>query len=154
MTHVNSLVCLLSLAIIPGERVTIEHVDRVEINHVYNPHGHLVLDQVIWWNWSLSEDCWRVVDWRMLKNVRRHDDQQAARWNADHPDGPPYVARWIGGHATPHRVPGGFASQWWDETSGKRRQVKATTRLETWTAHDRELIERETLPEANRQRLK
>lgn len=135
-------------------RPTVDHCDRVEVNHVYNGDGSLVLDQVIWWRWNVRQCHWEVIDWRLIQGGRKVDDEKRRQWDKDNPDGPPYVAEWIGGHATPQRDGCVWVSDWHDEKSRKWRRVIATQCLETWTSFDRELVEREVLGESQRCHLR
>lgn len=145
---------LLLLALNPPSQPTVDVVDRVEINHFYNDDGNLVFHQLILWNWSHHDDRFEVVDWRILRGVRRCDPLKKAQWKAEHPDGPPYVPEWIGGHATPHKERCGYVSEWYDEKSRKNRRVVATTFIETWTDVDREIVNREYLPPHKRRNLR
>jgi len=145
---------LLLLAINPPSQPTFDRVDRVELSHVYNDSGALVLDQVIWHSWSVNDCRYQVVDWRLLQGCRRHDQATADQWCRDNPEGPPYVAEWLGGHATPHREGSYWVSDWFDEKTRTWRRVLADQMLETWTLGDPELAEREVLPEARRRKLR
>lgn len=145
---------LLLLALNPASQPVFDAVDRVEVNHFYNGDGCLVFDQIIWWDWNVSHSRWDVVDWRLLKDVRKVIEADQREWDRNFPDGPPYVAEWIGGHATPHHEPCGWVSEWYDEKTLKYRRVVAKTCDESWTDFDRELIEREQLPEQHRRRLR
>jgi hypothetical protein len=144
---------LLLLAINPQSHQTFDRVDRVVISHVYNGDGGLALDQVYWQRWSVNFDRWDIVDWRLLEGVRRHDQQACEQWTRENPEGPPYVAKWIGGHATPRREGRYWVSDWFDAKSKKWRRVVADQVLELWDACDPELLAREVLSEANRERL-
>ena len=144
---------LLLLAISPPSHPKIDFVDRVEVNHVYSDAGELVFDQICWWAWSLDDDRFHVVDWRLLRGVRSGDPDGEMKWALTHPDGPPYVAEWIGGHATPRRERCGWVSEWYDEKSRKWRRVVATTCIESAFCVDIELNERLILPESRRRGL-
>lgn len=116
----------LVLAILPQEAaVCRESVDLAEVNHYYDEQGRLVFDQVIFWDWD--HDCCRhqVVAWRLVK----------------HPSLMPY-RDWRGG---------------WSVTfvDGETlRDVSAPAFRETWTQHDPELEERQTLPKEKRRELR
>ena len=144
---------LLLLAMNPFGRPLLDFVDRVEVNSVFNCDGSLVFDQVFFSDWNEDESRHDVVAWRILKDVRKHDAADAIRWNAEHPDGPDYLPRFIGGHATPHREPCGWVSEWLDEKCGRWRRVVARECIWTSSDYDRELAEREIMPESDRRRL-
>ena len=135
------------------EYVIVDSTDRVEVNHVFSNEGRLVFDQIIWWNWSLDNDCYEVVDWRLLKDVRCEKENRRRVWEADHPKGPPYLAEWHSGHACPVKRQGVYVSEWRDEKHNVMRRVWAATSLETWSNYDREIVERDILPEAARKFL-
>ena len=105
--------------------VLTDRVDVVELNHFYNGNGELVFDQVVWWDWNSAESRYDVVDWRLLKGVRRENEEDKRKWDNEHPDGPPYVPEFVGYHATPRRIRDEWVSDWHDEKSGRRRVVRA-----------------------------
>lgn len=139
---------LLVLAIQPAPSWLIhDHADLVEINHFYNAENEnrLVFDQIIWWD--LIDGEYRVVAWRILKNVRENRVPPAR------PIGP---ARFVGGHATPQydRSLGMWVSTWFDEKQNDLfRRVTALTYRETWTPYDPELVDREFLECSKRRGL-
>lgn len=138
------ILCALILGISFGVRVEHDRVDRIEVNHVFDPvTGGVAFDQVIFWDDNRETAKPDVVAWRMLKNVRRCDCAAEAKWR--------YVAPFIGGHATPKREGNGYVSEWND--GSRFRRVTAPTFVETWTTHDRELVERDVLPESRRRGL-
>jgi hypothetical protein len=145
---------LLLLAINPQSHLAFDRVDRITISHVYNGDGSLVLDQVIFETWSVNSCRWEVIDWRLLEGVRRHDQQACEAWQRENTDGPPYVAAWIGGHATPRREGRYCISEWLDGKSKKWRRVVADQVFERWDDFDPELRAREILPEAMRRKLR
>ena len=145
---------LILFAINPQSHPAFDRVDSVVVNHVYSNDGRLTIDQVYWRDWSVNSCCWNVVDWRMLVDVRRPNAEAEQQWNRENPDGPPYVAEWIGGHATPRRDGRYWVSDWYDEKSKKWRRVVADQYAETWTDFDEELKAREILPEHLRRKLR
>ena len=117
------------LAILPGEQVTVDEVDLVEVNHFYVDNGRLlVFNQIIYYDWSDTACRFQVRDWRLIKSP----SQIPLRDWRD----------------------GGYASEWEDfnQRNGLRR-VKAKSARETWTQHDPELVEREFLPQEKRKPL-
>lgn len=141
------LFCALSLN---GHAELTDSVDLVEVNHFYNSSGELVFDQVIWLEWNTDKGRYDVVDWRLLRNVRLGNSDDKWTWDTEHPEGPPYVESFIGGHATPTRVSDRWESYWLDEKCGKWRTVRAKHYRETWTDWDVELVARTVLPEEQR----
>lgn len=147
-------IVLLLLALNPLDHAIHDAVDRIEVNHVYNQDGGLSFDQWIGWDWNIRKSRWDVVAWRMMRDVRRECQMQKRQWEREHPDGPPYVAEWIGGHAEPTRIVNGWVSQWYDEKSHRLRRVTSSTYIETWTHWDREVVERQILSESMRRQLR
>jgi len=141
---------LLLLAAAPAEPPLVERVDRIEINHVYDHDGGLILDQIILWDWNPAESRFDVVDWSILRDCRQEDAADCRRWQREHQDGPPYVGRFTPGD--PLIVPvrgGGYL-----DFSHPTRRITAPILLETWTDHDREMFERAILPELSRRPLR
>lgn len=134
--------------------VVSDRVDMAELNHFYGRDGSLVFSQVVWWDWNVSEGRWDVVDWRLLKDVSVEIPEAKRAWELAHPDGPPYVPLFIGGHATPVRCGSRWVSEWHDEKSGKPRRVIAAFFKESWTDWDVELVAREDKPQERRRGLK
>lgn len=129
--------------LLPSRTVVVDHVDRIEINHVYDGDGNHVLDQVIFWDWIPGESDFQVVDWRLLKDVRDPiTDRQRHAWRI-RPCSPPPVGRWRGGHAYPRPVGDDrYVSEWFDGRHEVWRKVSSPLFLRTWTSYDRELVER------------
>lgn len=144
---------LFLMAVNPLGRPLVDFVDRVEVNTVFNCNAQLVFDQVFWSDWNEDESRHDVREWRILKGVRLHVEDDAICWRAEHPDGPEYLPRFIGGHATPHREKCGWVSEWLDEKCGKWRRVVARECIWTSSNYDREIAEREILPENQRRIL-
>ena len=119
-------VLLVGLGSTPRDEVTIDRVDLVELNHFFDDHGKLVLDQLIFYDWSPAESRYQVRAWRLLKNPAQVPKRDAA-------DGG-YVARWHDGSVL--------------------RKVYARQFRETWTQYDPELVEREFLPKDKRRDLR
>jgi len=146
------ILCLAVLSAIPREQCCRDVVDVIEVNHVLDGNGSLVFDQVIFWRWRPLESHYRVVGWRMLRNVREEPPIKQMRaepkcWK------PP---KWKGGHATPirrHDRGGWWLSQWRDEKDRVFREVAAPMYRETWTLHDPEVDDRKWLPDNRREGL-
>lgn len=120
--------CLLLLASCtasPVNDVAYDRVDLVEVNHFYDDKGHLVFDQIIFYDWSASRRRFNVRDWRLLKSPAQMPQRD---WRDDS-----YVALWHDG--------------------GVLRKVRADSFRESWTQYDPELIERAFLPKNMRREL-
>lgn len=108
---------LLALALSsasPANLITTDQVDMVEVNHLYDEQGRLLFDQVIYYDWSPEQRRYNVRAWRLVK--------------------------------TPSQLPtrhvsGGYISLWHDDRT--LRRVIATSRRESWTQYDPELVERQ-----------
>jgi hypothetical protein len=152
-------IAIAALGMLPDESVVAQRVDRIEVNHVYDCSGNLVLDQVIFWDWNASESRFDCVDWRLLRGARLAvNEDQRRRWQRCGGQGvvPPPVGKWRGGHAYPRRdhAARAYVSEWYDEKSEVWRCVTSPIFLETWTAYDPELVARTILPQDQRRKLK
>lgn len=121
-------VYMAALSLSPADRVTVDQVDMIEVNHFYDDQGRLVFDQLIYYDWSPTHSRYQVRDWRLLKSPA----QVPLRDWRD----------------------GGYVSEWQDfkQRNGLRR-VKAKSVRETWTQYDPELVEREFLAQEKRAEL-
>jgi len=117
---------LVAFGIAPQEDVTRESVDLIELNHFYDEHGRLVFDQVIFYDWALSESRYNVRAWRLVKNPSQLPQRD-----------------WSGG---------GYSAMWQD--GEQIRHIRSKSIRETWTQYDPELVEREYLPKEKRKELK
>jgi len=106
----------------PHEMVLKDSVDLVEVNHYHDARGQHVFDQLIFYDWSSQKRRFQVRAWRLIKN----ENQMPRR---DHRNG-----NWL--------------VRWHDD--GAMREVTATSRRETWTQYDPELVERDNLPQEQR----
>jgi hypothetical protein len=121
----NGIVLLLAFAVLPMEGGPVrDHVDLIEVNHIYGPEGHPVFQQVIFYDWE-GED-YVVVAWRGLKSADQWPQRNYAK--------------------------GGFTTAWHDD--GALRRVDADAVRETYTQYDVELEARETLPKELRRELR
>lgn len=112
------------------EAVIEERVDTQEINYVFDNQGKLVLDQIIWyrWRWWNGKYECHLVDWRLCFKC----------------PGCYYV----------DRLPSGDRrTVFYDEKSGVIRIIIAKVHDETRSLYDREMTERDRLPEARRELL-
>jgi hypothetical protein len=109
--------------------VVLDRVDLVEINHFHDDQGRLILDQLIFYDWSPADSRYHVRAWRRistpaqipLRNWRNRD----------------FVAIWHDG-----------------KDRDVLRKVHARMIRETWTQYDPELVEREFLPQEKRRDLR
>lgn len=110
----------------PSNDVLADQVDLVEINHFYDEQGRLVLDQIIFYDWSAAQARYQVRAWRLLKTpaqIPRRD------WN-----GKQFVAIWHDGDTL--------------------RKVRANQLRESWTQYDPELVEQQYLAKEKRVELR
>lgn len=121
-----ALLITAALAIAPRPDVARECVDVVELNHFYDEHGRLVFDQVIFYDWSASDERYQVRAWRLVKSPQQIPQRD---WG-----GRGYSATWTDGELI--------------------RQISAASFRETWTQYDPELLEREHLPKEQRRELR
>jgi hypothetical protein len=121
----------------------------VELNHVYDPQGGLIFDQVIWWEWNPLCQRLQVVDWRLAKGCRICE-ADAILWRLRQPNGPPYVPEFAHGHCVPLKEGKRYVSRWWDEKDQRYRVVIADGYRETWSSCDPELLDREVFPVSKR----
>jgi len=139
---------MLLLLIALQSRLLTDQVDVIEVNHFCDAEAKLVFDQVIFWRWNPWESHYRVVAFRILKDVRGKSDK---------PDDDSRLPPWIGGHASPDKRwdrGGQWVSHWWDELDKVYRMVTAPSFRETWTQYDPEVEDRQWLAMGNRAGLR
>jgi hypothetical protein len=124
MYAIVSAALFLSTSIVSAHDASVvkDVVDLVEVNHYHDARGEHVFDQLIFYDWSNQTRRFQVRAWRLIKS-----DSQLPR--RDHRQN-----HWL--------------VRWHDD--GVLREVTATSRRETWTQHDPELVERENLPQDQR----
>jgi hypothetical protein len=108
--------------------VAFDRVDLIEINHFYDEQGRLVLDQLIFYDWSPSDGRYHVRAWRRVSSPAQIPLRD---WRSGD-----YVAIW---HDSKER--------------DVLREVRARSVRETWTQYDPELVEREFLAQEKRRDL-
>ncbi|RCS52767.1 hypothetical protein DTL42_07995 [Bremerella cremea] len=122
---VASILSMASLGASPAETDLVDHVDLIEINHLYDLQGRHVIDQLIFYQWESASQRFQVRAWRLLKT----DDQLPRKsWNQDK-----------------------FICHWRD--LNVYRKVYADNVRETWTTSDPEVLERNMLPIEKRSEL-
>jgi hypothetical protein len=109
-------------AVLPEADVACDHVDLVEVNHVYDLEGKPVLVQAVFYEWRPVQGEYHVRAWRLLKS----NDQRPTR----------------------DFVRGDWAMIFHD--GGILREVRAAAFRETWTQYDVERYERDRLPQEYR----
>ena len=117
---------ILMICSIFTREALVDHVDLIELNHFYDDNGRLVLDQLIYYDWSYEDNRFQVRAWRLFKK-----DSQLPVYNSLDKN---YAARWYDGQIL--------------------RKVYAKHFRETWTYYDPELTEREFLGKDKRRELR
>jgi hypothetical protein len=123
------LLCLLAIVADGGRRGAIEdRVDVIEINHFVNDCGAVQLDQIIFYDWSTSQDRYLVRAWRTLKDPAQ----------------------------LPMKLPNGtYQASWHDSRDGNvLRKVTARSVIETTTTYDPETVNQEYLDRNARRELR
>lgn len=117
---------LVLLAEIPREPETlVDHVDRIELNHVQSIwDGSETLCQVIYWRWSVEDRCYHVAAWRTSTSATARFKRDGREWVETREDGL------------------------------VRREIRSPQFRETWTLHDPELEDRKTYPPELRRGLR
>ena len=114
---------VILLCIVPVESTAVETVDSAELNHYFNGQGGIIFDQIIFRHHG------EIVAWRLIKTPGQGPRRD-----------------WLAG---------GYVTTWND--GDKLRQVRVQSYFETWTQDccegDREINEREHLPQERRRQL-
>ncbi|MEW4455219.1 hypothetical protein AB1L30_21300 [Bremerella sp. JC817] len=122
---VASILTMASMGASPVETHVVDRVDLIEINHLYDLQGRLVINQLIFYQWDSASQRFQVRAWRLLKT----DDQLPRKsWNQDQ-----YVCHW--------------------KDMNVHRKVYANNIRETWTTQDPEVLERNMFPIEHRSEL-
>lgn len=116
----------LLLAILPLSEVREDAIDLIEVNHFYDDGGGLVLEQLIFWQWSKDAGTFRVVAWRLLNRPSQRPQRDFNR--------------------------GGVRCVWRDGEI--LRCVRASAMVETWTQYDPEVVDRQYLKRCERRGLR
>lgn len=128
-TAATFAVCLAVCGASPATKIADECVDLIEINHFHDDQGRPVFDQIIFYDWSLTDHRYQIRDWRLLKNP----NQLPLRRTSD----------------------GEYVAVWSDfKNRDVLRKTQAKLVRESWTQYDPELVEREFLPEGKRRKLR
>ena len=103
-----------------------DDVDTIELNHVYDGDGRLILSQLIFWNWNEHSARPHVVAWRL----------------------------WKPGQPTPLRdwLRGGYVL--WLRDGQTLREIRSPAFRETWTQFDPEIQDRSRLSQDRRRGLR
>ena len=122
---VASILTVASMGASPVETHLVDRVDLIEINHLYDLQGRLVINQLIFYQWDSASQRFQVRAWRLLKS----DDQLPRKsWNQDQ-----YICLW--------------------RDMNVHRKVYAHNVRETWTTYDPEVMERNLFPIEHRSEL-
>lgn len=121
----TAAIVIAACCMIPVDGVVVDHVDEIEINHLYNAEGERTLDQVIFWNWPKHHERPQVVAWRL--------------WDAKKP------------MPTRNKVTCRTELTWID--GEQPRRVVAKVWRETWTQYDPEVEDRRFLSQNERLEL-
>lgn len=142
----------------------VDVVTITEVNHYYDTNGRIIFDQIIYWDWSIADNRYNIVDWRILKNSRKKLTEKEYRELSEKQP----ILKMIGGSAV--RAPvvpdflwdspiipslhtnGMYQATWFD--GDVIRTVKSFQFRETWTQYDPELENRNFLPKEYRRLLK
>jgi hypothetical protein len=127
-TAATLAVCLAVCGASPSPKISEERVDLIEVNHFHDDQGRPVFDQILFYDWSPSDQRYQIRDWRLLKNT----NQIPLRSTKD----------------------GDYVAVWSDFKSRDiLRKTQAKLLRESWTQYDPELVERDFLPEGKRRKL-
>jgi len=121
----GATICLLVSGYEPLPATVCDTVDLIEINHCYDQRGQLVLDQLIFYDWSPRKSHYDVRAWRLLESPIQTPRKDVATGR--------YVAIWRDGKIL--------------------RKVVAKNVRESWTRYDPEMVERRFLGRAQRRDL-
>jgi len=82
------LLILMSLAIVKADVNTAsDHCDLIEHNSYHDASGRLVLDQLIFWEWSPSLDRYHVREWTLSDNDKQPQrDYRSGLWITKYTD--------------------------------------------------------------------
>ena len=116
---------VVAVCSLPVEFVKNDRVDVIEVNHCYDENGHLVFNQVIFWDLWDQDSGFHVVAWRLVKRPAQFPYRDWKR--------------------------GGYAAVWHD--GELLRRVRAKAMRETWTQYDPELEDRQPVPTQYRRGL-
>ena len=160
-----------------------DEVDLIEINHLYNNSGSLVLDQVIYYKFKptfvfkngdrTSGHDLEIVDWRCIpKHLAREQlsgkeliDKRNAfvqEWKNKYPksEPPPFTPSFIGKTYIPRKdySTGNYYQIFFDTSYSQRsaylpRKIKSKAVIETWTQYDPEVDARRLVPDDQRIKL-
>lgn len=110
---------------IPPDLTVTDQVDRVEINRYYDDNASHIFDQAIFYDWCYSTNRFQVRAWRLIRSPAQLPQRDFLR--------------------------GGYNMIWHDGEI--LRRIHARTARETWSQHDREIVERRVLADRYRQPL-
>lgn len=152
----------LSITFLPAyDEAIVDVFDQVEVNHFHDSNGGWVFDQIIWRSLNkrnTQEIEYRVEAWRLIKDrrgKRPKDKQDKLAWDADPKNaGVVFIPEIIGIDPVfprANKETGKYESVFFD--NGILRKVTANIKVESWTQHDPELLDREKNPKEKRREL-
>lgn len=104
-----------------------ESVDLVELNHFHDAQGHSVYSQVIFWEWSPSDNRYETRAWKLVGDDLPREGITTSN---------------------------GFCRvRWFDKNERLSRVITAPCFRESWTQHDPERLDRSNVPEHERRAL-
>lgn len=118
------MIALLLLSIVPHDDIVRDRCEVIEHNGFYDDQGHLVFDQLIFYDWSPERSRYQVRAWRLLKAQSQLPEFVNGQWRC----------QWLDGETT--------------------RCVTAPSYRRTWTQFDPELAERDVYPKEKRRELR
>lgn len=154
MKPISLLIAASLLSVVPHDTAVRESVDVVEVNNFFDQDGKYVFTQLIFRDWCEAADCHQIRAWRMVKPRQTPPIEQPfvdeisevakcdLRWRSFATHGP----------MLPRELDGKFVCHWLD--GEVERVITARECRETYTVHDPEVSERESLPKEKRAELR
>lgn len=124
----------------PPSGVTQENVDLAEYNNLYGPDGNAVIDQIILWNWDVSDKAYRCAGWAQVPTKEKEVVHGKSKFKDREPVGGIYGVKTEDGRYKTII-----------NTAGKTRIIYSDLFRETWTQNDPEMDDRAFLPKEKRQ---
>ena len=67
----TTVLLVILLCKIPSDLMIQEEADVIEVNQFFDSEGKSVFDQIIVRRWNPHESQYDIVDWRIMKGVRK-----------------------------------------------------------------------------------
>ena len=123
----NAILAITAVCLVPSDGIVHDRYDEIEVNHYHGDDGRLIHTQIIFWDFDEEAAAQRVAAWRLWKNASRMP--------------------------TRNQHTGDWELLWHDAKSNTMRRVTAKSYRETWTQHDREMLDRDDSPKNLRRGL-